>query len=79
MSTRDPFLMQSEPTPQGEQTLVPGVRPTFLRPPKRASRRRVTMRDRLPLLMDAPMRPRAAQKPLDIGLFDGEADQRKIQ
>jgi len=37
------------------------------------------MRDRLPLLMDAPMRPRAAQKPLDIGLFDGEADQRKIQ
>jgi hypothetical protein len=79
VSTRDPFPQQSEPTPQGEQTLVPGVRPTFLRPPKRASRRRVTTRDRLPLPMDAPIPPRAPQKPLDIGLFDGEADQRKIQ
>ncbi|WP_292280965.1 hypothetical protein, partial [Mesorhizobium sp.] len=51
---------QSEPTPQGEQMLVPGVRP-------------VTTRDRLGLLIDAPMRPRAAQKPLDVGLFDEAA------
>ncbi|MDG4898612.1 hypothetical protein P9272_34405 [Mesorhizobium sp. WSM4976] len=66
MSTRDPFPPQSEPTPEGEQTLVPGVRP-------------IATRDRLSLLMDAPMRPRAPQKPPEIGLFDGEADQRKIQ
>lgn len=66
MSMRDPFPLQSEPTPQGGQTLVPGVRP-------------ITTRDRLALPMDAPMRPRAPQKPLDIGLFDGEADQRKTQ
>ncbi|MDX8449645.1 hypothetical protein [Mesorhizobium captivum] len=32
-----------------------------------------TTRDRLALLMDAPMRPRAAQRPLDIGLFDDAA------
>lgn len=52
----------TEPTPQGEQMLVPGVRPTFLRPPKRAPR--------IALLLAAPMRPRAAQKPLAIGLID---------
>ncbi|MER9925432.1 hypothetical protein NKJ84_21300 [Mesorhizobium sp. M0048] len=57
MTMRDPQLTASEPTPQGEQMLIPGVRP-------------ITTRDRLTLLMDAPMRPRAAQKPLDIGLFD---------
>ncbi|CDX12631.1 conserved hypothetical protein [Mesorhizobium plurifarium] len=57
MSTRDPVPLQTEPTPEGEQTLVPGVRP-------------ITTRDRLALLMDAPMRSRMAQKPLDIGLFD---------
>ncbi|KUM26731.1 hypothetical protein AU467_19560 [Mesorhizobium loti] len=57
MSAPDPVPLQSEPTPQGEQMLVPGVRP-------------VTTRDRLELLTAAPMRPRAAQKPLDIGLFD---------
>ncbi|KAA3448453.1 hypothetical protein C7I87_21715 [Mesorhizobium sp. SARCC-RB16n] len=70
MTARDPDSLQTEPTPEGEQTLVPGVRPTSLRPPKRASRRRVTTRDRLAVLMDAPMRSRAAQKPRDIGLFD---------
>ncbi|WFP65636.1 MULTISPECIES: hypothetical protein [unclassified Mesorhizobium] len=57
MTARDPVPLQSEPTPEGEQTLVPGVRP-------------ITARDRLALLIDAPMRPRTAQKPLDIGLFD---------
>ncbi|RUY08425.1 hypothetical protein EOA25_14130, partial [Mesorhizobium sp. M2A.F.Ca.ET.040.01.1.1] len=60
MSARDPFPLQTEPTPEGEQMLVPGVRP-------------ITTRDRLALLMGAPMRPRAAQKPLDIGLFDEAA------
>ncbi|MER8486103.1 hypothetical protein [Mesorhizobium sp. M1322] len=55
MTMRDPQLTASEPTAQSEQILIPGVRP-------------ITTRDRL--LMDAPMCPRAAQKPLDIGLFD---------
>lgn len=49
--------LQSEPTPDGEQTLVPGVRP-------------VTTRDRIEARMAAPMIPRKPQKPLDIGLFD---------
>lgn len=57
MTASDPAPLQSEPTPEGEQTLVPGVRP-------------ISMRDRLALLMDAPMRPSMTQKPLDIGLFD---------
>ncbi|TGT57761.1 hypothetical protein EN813_037740 [Mesorhizobium sp. M00.F.Ca.ET.170.01.1.1] len=60
MSARDPLPLQSEPTLEGEQALVPGVRP-------------ITTRDRLALLVDAPRRPRAAQKPLDIGLFDDAA------
>ncbi|RWO94449.1 MAG: hypothetical protein EOQ98_30895 [Mesorhizobium sp.] len=60
MSTRDPQPLQTETTPEGERTLVPGVR-------------LITTRDRLALLMDAPMRPRAAQKPLDVGLFDRAA------
>ena len=47
----------SEPTPEGEQTLIPGVRP-------------ITTRDRLALRQATPLRPRVAQKPLDIGLFD---------
>ena len=60
MSEHDPQTLQTEPTPEGEQTLIPGVSP-------------ITTRDRLALQMDAPMRPRAAQKPLDIGLFDEAA------
>ena len=44
-------------TPDGEQTLIPGVRP-------------ITMRDRLEARMEAPLVPRKLQKPLDIGLFD---------
>ena len=51
---------ETETTDQGEQTLVPGVRP-------------VTMRERLQRLMDAPLLPRRAQKPLTIGLFDENA------
>ena len=47
----------SEPTPEGEQTLVPGVAP-------------ITVRERLVRLTEAPLIPRKLQKPLDIGLFD---------
>ena len=55
MTQPSPF--QLEMTPDGEQTLIPGVRP-------------ITMRDRLEARMDAPLVPRKLQKPLDIGLFD---------
>ncbi|HIP79789.1 MAG TPA: hypothetical protein EYH07_15165 [Kiloniellaceae bacterium] len=50
----------TEATEQGEQLLVPGVRP-------------VTQRERLSLMMAAPLVPRRDQKPLDIGLFDENA------
>lgn len=56
--TSAPLL--SEPTPEGEQTLIPGVRP-------------ITMRERLALLTAAPLAPRKPQKPLNIGLFDDDA------
>lgn len=46
-----------ETTPEGEQTLVPGIRP-------------ITQRERLALMMNAPLVPRREQKPLNIGLFD---------
>ena len=55
MTQPSPF--QLEMTPDGEQTLIPGVRP-------------ITMRDRLEARMEAPLVPRKLQKPLDIGLFD---------
>ncbi|NGO54519.1 hypothetical protein [Allomesorhizobium camelthorni] len=60
MSSRDPRTLQTEATLEGEQTLIPGVCP-------------ITVCDRLVLRMGTPLRPRAAQKPLDIGLFDGAA------
>jgi hypothetical protein len=44
-------------TPDGEQTLIPGVRP-------------IALRDHLDARMEAPLVPRKPQKPLDIGLFD---------
>lgn len=52
--------LQTEQTDQGEQTLVPGVKP-------------ITQRDRLQALMDAPMIPKRAQKPCNVGLFDEDA------
>ena len=52
--------LDSETTPEGEQTLVPGVAP-------------IRDRDRLVAFMAAPLRPRKAQKPLNIGLFDEDA------
>jgi hypothetical protein len=51
----EPLL--SEPTPEGEQTLVPGIAP-------------ICVRERLEHLTQAPLGPRKLQKPLDIGLFD---------
>jgi hypothetical protein len=49
--------LQSEPTPEGEQTLIPGVRS-------------VTARERIEARMAASLIPRKQQKPLDFGLFD---------
>ncbi len=60
MNARVPLPLASEPTPEGEQTLIPGVRP-------------VSLRDRLALRLAAPMAPSVPQKPLDIGLFDEDA------
>jgi len=51
------FPIETEDTEQGAQVLVPGVRP-------------VTTKDRLQLLMDAPLAPHKPQKPLCVGLFD---------
>ena len=52
-----PQPLLSEPTPEGEQTLVPGVAP-------------ISVRERLERLADAPLMSRKVQKPLDVGLFD---------
>lgn len=52
--------LPTEPTPEGEQILVPGVAP-------------IALRDRLALRLAAPMTPRKPQKPLNIGLFDEDA------
>ena len=54
------YPLDTEHTPEGEQTLIPGVAP-------------ITGRDRLQLLAEAPMQPRRKQKPCDIGLFDEAA------
>lgn len=58
LSTAVPF--ETEATPIGNQTLVPGVTP-------------ITPRDRLALRANAPMEPRKAQRPADHGLFDTNA------
>jgi hypothetical protein len=50
----------TEPTPEGEQTLVPGVCP-------------ITTRERIEAHMAAPLIPRKPQKPMTIGLFDEDA------
>jgi len=52
-----PLPMLSEPTEQGEQTLVPGVAP-------------ITLRQRLAVLLAAPLASRKPQRPMNIGLFD---------
>jgi len=55
-----PASFATEPTPEGEQILVPGVSP-------------VSLHQRLALRMAAPMAPCKPQKPLNIGLFDEDA------
>ena len=60
MSQTNNAMLQSEPTPEGEQFLLPGVSP-------------VSLRQRLALLMAAPLGPRVQQKPLNVGLFDADA------
>jgi len=49
--------LESEVTPIGQQSLVPGVTP-------------ITSTDRLTLRAAAPMRSAKPQKPADHGLFD---------
>ena len=55
-----PPPIDDEPTPEGEQTLVPGVRP-------------ISQRERIEARMVAPLTPRVPQKPLNVGLFDEDA------
>ena len=56
----EPAPLASEPTREGEQTLVPGVPP-------------ISARARIEARMATPLTPRVPQKPLDIGLFDEDA------
>jgi hypothetical protein len=60
MSAPETRPLATEPTPEGEQILIPGVRP-------------ISVRERIETAMAAPLRPRLRQKPLDIGLFDEDA------
>jgi hypothetical protein len=55
MSAPDP--LPTEPRPEGEQILVPGIAP-------------VSLCERLARRLAAPLSPRKPQKPLNIGLFD---------
>jgi hypothetical protein len=48
---------ETEPTPIGQQTLIPGVRP-------------VSIYERLMVLAAQPLGPKKLQKPCDLGLFD---------
>jgi hypothetical protein len=52
-----PIPFETEPTPIGEQALIPGVRP-------------VSIYERLMELAAQPMRPNRPQRPCDLGLFD---------
>lgn len=60
MSAAAPIPFETEATPLGPQTLVPGVRP-------------VSMKARLEALAAHPMASDRLQKPCDIGLFDDVA------
>ncbi len=57
MSSNLPIPFETEPTPIGEQTLVPGVR-------------RVSIYERLMVLAAQPLGSNRLQKPCDLGLFD---------
>ncbi|RWA58212.1 hypothetical protein [Mesorhizobium sp.] len=54
MSARDPDALPTETTPEGDESLIPVCGPST----------------RATDLTVAPMRPRKAQKSLDIGLLD---------
>ena len=60
MSGDLPIRFETEPTPIGEQTLVPGVR-------------RVSIYERLEVLAAQPLGSNRLQKPCDLGLFDDMA------
>lgn len=60
MTAAAPIPFETEATPLGQQTLVPGVRP-------------VSMKARLEALAAHPMASDRLQKPCDIGLFDEAA------
>lgn len=60
MSGDLPIPFETEPTPIGEQTLIPGVRP-------------VSIYERLMVLAAQPMGPDKPQRPCDLGLFDEAA------
>ncbi|MDP8997661.1 MAG: hypothetical protein M3O03_11785 [Pseudomonadota bacterium] len=57
MSASTPIPFDTEATVQGQQVLVPGVRP-------------VSMKARLEALAAHPMGSDRLQKPCDLGLFD---------
>ncbi len=57
MSGAPPIPFETEPTPIGEQTLIPGVR-------------RVSIYERLMVLAAQPLGSKKLQKPCDLGLFD---------
>lgn len=60
MSAPEPPRFATEPTAQGEQSLVPGVTP-------------ITLGDRLAWRAAQPLAPTKAQRPCDLGLFDTNA------
>ena len=60
MTDRPAAPFAAEPTPEGEQSLIPGVRP-------------ISARERIESLMQGPLRPRVRQKPPNLGLFDEDA------
>ena len=60
MSAIAPIPFETEATVQGQQVLVPGVRP-------------VSMKARLEVLAAHPLGSDRLQKPCDIGLFDDVA------
>ena len=60
MNAESSLSLATESTPEGEQTLVPGVAP-------------ISPRERLEAEMRAPLQPRRVQQPMTIGLFDENA------
>ena len=60
MSAASSTPFETEPTPIGEQSLIPGVRP-------------VSIRARLEALAAHPLVSLRVQKPCNLGLFDEDA------